>query len=61
MRWNEQVLRDLRSYKDNWKTITQDRNEWRRQIWTKTSHLNDIKEAEEKHRKDEQKCCRKAR
>ena len=63
MRWNDQVLRDLRScnLKDNWKTLTQDQNEWRRKIWTETSHLNDTKEAGQKHHKDEQKHRRKIR
>ena len=57
MRWNDQVLRDLRScnLKDNWKTLTQDWSEWRKKIWSETSHLNDTKEAGEKHHKDEQK------
>ena len=57
MRWNDQVLRDLRSsqFKGNWKTLTQNRNDWRRQIWTEISHLNDIKETEEKHCKNVQK------
>ena len=57
MRWNDQVLRDLRSrnLKDNWRTLAQERSEWRREIWSETNHLNVTKEAEEKYHKDEQK------
>ena len=61
MRWNDQLLRDLRSCKDTWKTLTQDWSEWRKKIWSETSHLNDTKEAGEKHHKDEQKRCRETR
>ena len=63
MRWNDQVLRDLKScnLEVKWKTLTQDWSEWRRRIRSETSHLNDIKEAGEKHRKDEQRHRRKAR
>ena len=57
MRWNDQVLRGLRScnLEDNWRTLAQERSEWRRKIWSETNHLNVTKEAEEKYRKDEQK------
>ena len=63
MRWNDQVPRDLKScnLEVKWKTLTQDQSEWRRRIRSETSHLNDIKEAGEKHRKDEQRRRRKAR
>ena len=63
MRWNDQVMRDLRScnLEDNWRTLAQDRSEWRKRVWSMTSHLNDTKEAGEKHRKDEQKRRREAR
>ena len=63
MRWNDQVLRDLRdcNLDDKWKILTQDRSEWRQKVWTETGHLNDTKEAEEKTRKDEQKRRREAR
>ena len=63
MRWNDQVLRDLRScnLEDNWRTLAQEQSEWRRKIWSETNHLNVTKEAEEKYRKDEQKRCREAR
>ena len=57
MRWNDQMLRDLRScnLEDNWRALAQERSEWRREIWSETNHLNVTKEAEEKYRKDEQK------
>ena len=63
MRWNDQVMRDLRScnLEDNWRTLAQERSEWRRKIWSETNHLNVTKEAEEKYRKDEQKRRREAR
>ena len=63
MRWNDQVLRDLRdcNLDDKWKILTQDRSEWRQKVWTETGHLNDTKEAGEKTRKDEQKRRREAR
>ena len=63
MTWNDQVLRDLRdcNLDDKWKTLTQDRSEWRQKVWTETGHLNDVKEAGEKTCKDEQKRRHEAR
>lgn len=54
MRWNDQVLRDLRScsLEDNWRTPSQVQSISRRK---QISHLNDKKEAGEKHCNDEQK------
>ena len=63
MRWNDQVLRDLKScnLEVDWRTLTQDRSEWRGRIRSETSDLNDTREAAEKHRKDEQRHRREAR
>ena len=65
MRWNDQVSRDLEDCKlnDKWKTLTQDRSEWRQKEWTavETGLLNDSKEARENTCKTEHKHRREAR
>ena len=63
LRWNDQVLRDLQSCNldGEWKELTQNRSKWRNRVRIGTSNLNQQKEADEKHRKDEQKRRREAR
>ena len=63
MRWNDQVLRDLRScnLEDCWRTLSQVRSEWRKKVWSRTSQLNNKMEAREKHTRDEQKRRRETR
>ena len=50
LRWNDQVVRDLRScdLNDDWRTIAQDRSEWRSKIRAATQKLNITKEAQER-------------
>ena len=56
-------MRDLRScdLNDDWRTIAQDRSEWRSKIRAATQKLNITKEAQEKGLKDEQKRRHEAR
>ena len=63
MRWNNSVLRDLRNCNLDgvWRILAEDRNEWRNQIWAATQEVHFKKEEQEKYRKNEQKCRRKAR
>ena len=57
------MLRDLQSCSldREWRALTHDRSEWRNRVRIGTSNLNQQKEADEKHRKDEQKCHHEAR
>ena len=63
LQWNDLVLRDLQrcNLDGEWRTLTQDRSEWRNRVRIGTSNLNQQKEADEKHCKDEQKRRREAR
>ncbi|XP_062498912.1 uncharacterized protein LOC134176248 [Corticium candelabrum] len=63
MRWNDLVLRDLRNCNLDgvWRILSEDRNEWRNQIWAATQELNFKKEEQEKYRKNEQKRCCEAK
>ena len=62
-RWNDLVQRDLRScdLEEDWRKLAGNRSEWRSMIRAFSEEANTCREAQEKHRKDEQKRRREAR